>query len=147
MKAVIQRVVSASVELDGRVVASIGRGLLALIGVCVNDGDADRAWMADKIAHLRIFEDDAGRMNLSVAQVGGSILAVPNFTVAGDARHGRRPSFDGALAPAEAKPVFDALTASMASGGIPVKAGVFGANTRVTLVNDGPVTILLDSRG
>ena len=120
---------------------------LVLVGIAKDDTEADRAWMADKLANLRIFEDDAGRMNLSVAQVGGSILLVPNFTVAGDARKGRRPSFDSAMPPEEAQPAFVALAATVEALGVRVGTGVFRAHMLVTLANDGPVTIVLDSRG
>lgn len=146
MKAVVQRVASASVEVDGRVAASIARGLLVLVGLQKGDAEADRAWMADKLANLRIFEDAEGRMNLSVQQVGGAVLLVPNFTIAGDARKGRRPSFDGAMPPAEAEPAFEALVHDLGVTGVPVQRGVFRAHMHVALVNDGPVTILLDSR-
>lgn len=146
MKAVVQRVATARVEVDGCQAASIARGLLVLVGVCKGDAGADRAWMAEKLAGLRIFEDDAGKMNVSVAQAGGAVLLVPNFTVAGDARKGRRPSFDEAMPPAEAERALSALAGDLAALGVPVQTGVFGAHMLVNLANDGPVTILLDSR-
>jgi D-tyrosyl-tRNA(Tyr) deacylase len=152
MKAVVQRVSRGAVEVDGREVASIARGIVALVGIEQSDTPQDLAWMADKLAHLRIFEDAAGKMNLSVAELrgpdgapGGSILLVPNFTVAGDARKGRRPSFDAAMRPEQAEPFFQELARSVAAHGVPVQTGVFRAHMLVNLVNDGPVTIVLES--
>ncbi len=142
---VIQRVSSASVVVGGEERAAIGRGLLALVGLTQTDTDADLEWSAAKLAELRIFEDDAGKMNRSVAEVGGSILLVPNFTLAGDARKGRRPSFDRAMRPELAAPAFERFAAMVAARGAPVRTGVFRARMRVSLVNDGPITILLDS--
>jgi D-aminoacyl-tRNA deacylase len=146
MKAVVQRVSEAAVEVDGREVAKIGPGLLVLVGIEAADTEVDRAWMADKLPNLRIFEDAAGKMNRSVLDVGGAILLVPNFTVAGDARKGRRPSFDNAMRPELSEPEFASLAAAVAAPGVCVETGVFRAHMRVSLVNDGPVTILLDSR-
>jgi D-tyrosyl-tRNA(Tyr) deacylase len=146
MKAVVQRVASASVEVEGRRVAAISRGLLVLVGIEQADDPRDRDWLADKLAALRIFEDEAGKMNLSAADVSGEILLVPNFTVAGDARKGRRPSFDQAMRPELAEPEFSLLAAAVARSGVPVQTGIFRATMAVSLVNDGPVTILLDSR-
>ena len=151
MKAVVQRVTRASVAVEGRDVASIGAGLLVLVGIEAGDGEGDVAWMADKVTNLRIFEDSAGKMNLSVKDAGptgsqGAVLLVPNFTVAGDARKGRRPSFDTAMRPEEAEPVFARLAAAVRALGVDVGTGVFRAHMAVTLVNDGPVTILLESR-
>ncbi len=149
MKAVVQRVSRASVEVRGRVAGEIDRGLCVLVGLEAGDTDADRAWMADKLANLRIFEDDQGKMNLSVQQVAGAgLLLVPNFTVAGDARKGRRPSFDKAMPPAQAEPEFAALIDAVraAASGVTVQSGVFRAHMHVEINNDGPVTILLDSR-
>ena len=152
MKAVVQRVSRGAVEVDGRGVASIARGIVALVGIEQSDTPKDLAWMADKLAHLRIFEDAAGKMNLSVAELrgpdggpGGGILLVPNFTVAGDARKGRRPSFDAAMRPEQAEPFFQELARSVAAHGVPVQTGVFRAHMLVSLVNDGPVTIVLES--
>ena len=147
MKAVVQRVASASVEVDGRRVAEIGAGLVVLVGIEDADTETDAAWLADKVAHLRIFEDAGGKMNLSVKDTGGSLLLVPNFTVAGDARKGRRPSFDHAMRPERAEPLFAKLVALAGSHGVGVQTGVFRAHMRVALVNDGPITILLNSRG
>jgi D-tyrosyl-tRNA(Tyr) deacylase len=150
MRTVVQRVSSAAAEVDGRVVASIGRGLLALVGIEQTDAPTDLAWTADKLAHLRVFEDADGKMNLSVADLrdpGGAILLVPNFTVAGDARRGRRPSFDHAMRPERAGPFFDQLATAVAAHGVAVRTGIFRAHMLVSLVNDGPVTIVLESPG
>jgi D-tyrosyl-tRNA(Tyr) deacylase len=146
MKAVVQRVTSASVDVAGKRVAEISRGLLVLVGIESTDEPRDRDWLADKLPNLRIFEDAEGKMNLSVADIKGQILLVPNFTVAGDARKGRRPSFDKAMRPEQAEPEFARLAQTIAASGIPVQTGIFRATMAVSLVNDGPVTILLDSR-
>ncbi|GJQ31103.1 MAG: D-aminoacyl-tRNA deacylase [Phycisphaerae bacterium] len=146
MRTVVQRVTSASVVVEGRAVAEIGRGLLALVGLEAGDDDATLAWTAEKLAFLRVFEDGAGKMNLAAGEIGGSILLVPNFTVAGSAAKGRRPSFDGAMKPDQARPMFERLVEAVRAHGVPVQAGVFGADMAVTLVNDGPVTLILDSR-
>lgn len=147
MRAVVQRVLSASVTVNSEVVAQIERGLLVLVGIEASDTDAQVVWLADKCANLRIFEDPQGKMNLSVKDVAGSILLVPNFTVAGDARKGRRPSFDNAMRPEQSEPMFQRLTAATRSQGVPVQTGVFRADMKVALVNDGPITIWLDSGG
>ncbi len=146
MRAVVQRAASASVDVDGRRVAEIGRGLLVLAGIEQADTEADAAWLADKLVHLRIFEDPAARMNLSVQDTAGSILLVPNFTVAGDARKGRRPGFDNAMRPEQAEPLFGRLTELTRTHGVPVQTGIFRAHMHVALVNEGPVTIWLDSK-
>lgn len=146
MRAVVQRVTRASVVVDGVAIGEIERGLVALVGIFADDGERDRALIADKLAHLRIFEDDKEKMNLDVQQVGGAVLLVPNFTVAGSTRKGRRPSFDAAMAPAEASPAFDALVEAVRGHGVGVQTGRFGADMAVELVNDGPVTVVLDSR-
>lgn len=149
MKAVVQRVSKAGVVVDsvlrGEVPEATG-GLVVLVGLEDTDGDADRAWMADKVVNLRIFEDEAGKMNKSVLEVGGTILWIPNFTVAGEARRGRRPSFDLAMKPERAEPEFQRLVEAAGSLGAKVAQGVFRTHMVVTIVNDGPVTILLDSR-
>ena len=124
----------------------IGHGLLAFVGVANGDEPADIEYVASKIQDLRIFDDEQGRMNRSVVDVHGSVLVVSQFTLLGDARKGRRPAFDEAAAPEGAKAAYDALVARLASGGLPVATGVFRARMQVELVNDGPVTILLDSR-
>lgn len=146
MRAVVQRVSRASVEVDGKVIAEIGIGFLALIGVGHDDGESDCAFMAGKIAGLRIFNDDAGAMNLSLAEVEGQVLAVSQFTLHGDARKGRRPSFIGAAPGEVAAPLFDRFVTLLRREGVTVATGEFGAQMRVSLVNEGPVTVLLDSR-
>ncbi len=146
MRAVIQRVARATVAVGSETVGAIGPGLLALVGVAADDGLSDAAYVAAKIRELRIFEDDHGKMNRSLVDTGGSVLAVSQFTLYGDARKGRRPSFDRA-APAETgRVLFDALVAELRAAGVPVETGTYGTHMRVELVNDGPVTILVDSR-
>ncbi len=147
MRAVVQRVSSASVSVNGEVVGAISRGLLLLVGVEVSDTGAEAAWLAEKAANLRIFEDAEGKMNLSVKDVGGAVLLVPNFTVAGDARKGRRPSFDNAMRPEQAEPLFGRLVEAVRAQGVPVETGVFRAEMAVGLVNDGPITLVLESPG
>lgn len=146
MRAVIQRVTEASVAVDGEVISAIGPGLLAL--VCAEEGDAepDARYMSDKIPKLRIFEDGDGKMNRSLLDVGGQLLIVSQFTLAGDARHGRRPSFSTAARPDVAVPLLDRIIADVRAQGVAVLTGRFQAEMKVALVNDGPVTILMDSR-
>ena len=146
MRAVIQRVIEASVSVDGEMISSIGAGLLAL--VCAETGDAgpDARYMVDKIPNLRIFEDSEGKMNRSLQDVQGALLVVSQFTLAGDARHGRRPSFSTAARPDVAIPLLDEMMDGVRKLGIEVQTGRFQADMKVHLVNDGPVTILLDSR-
>jgi D-tyrosyl-tRNA(Tyr) deacylase len=147
LRALIQRVREASVRVDGQIVGAIGGGLLVLAGIAADDGDADRDWLVRKIVALRIFDDAAGVMNRSVADVGGEILAVSQFTLHAATRKGNRPSWSGAAPPEVAQPRFDAFVAALAEAlGKPVPTGVFGAMMQVALVNDGPVTIWLDSR-
>jgi D-tyrosyl-tRNA(Tyr) deacylase len=147
MRAVVQRVRRAQVTVDGAVIGSIEHGLLVLLGAGTGDGDADLAYVVDKLVNLRIFADDAGKMNRSVLDVGGGVLAISQFTLYGDARKGRRPSFIDALEPVAAKALYErALVELRAAGVSRVEAGVFAADMQVELVNDGPVTILLDSR-
>jgi D-tyrosyl-tRNA(Tyr) deacylase len=137
----------ASVAVDGVTVAAIDSGLLVLAGIAADDTGEDRDWLARKVVALRIFSDDAGEMNRSVADVGGAILAVSQFTLYASTRKGARPSWSAAAPPAIAQPGFDALIAALARElGRPVRRGVFGADMQVALVNDGPVTIWLDSR-
>jgi len=143
---VLQRVSEAAVMVDGVTVGSIGRGLLALVGCGEGDTTADAQYLAEKIAHLRIFEDDAGKMNLSVLDIGGGVLVVSQFTLYADCRKGRRPSFTGALAPELADTLIRELAGQLAATGLTVAQGSFGAKMAVFLVNDGPVTILLDSK-
>ena len=147
MRAVVQRVSRASVTVSERVTGAIGRGLLVLLGAGAGDTDADLAYIVDKIAHLRIFADDAGKMNRSVIDVGGEVLVVSQFTLYGDARGGRRPAFTGALEPVAARALSEQAIVALATAGVArVAAGEFAADMQVELVNDGPVTILLDSR-
>jgi D-tyrosyl-tRNA(Tyr) deacylase len=147
VKAVIQRVRSASVTVGGRQVARIGPGLLVLLGVAAGDGDTDVDRMVRKIAGLRVFADEGGRMNLSAVEVGGSLLVVSQFTILGDCSAGRRPSFTGAAAPEDGRRLYEAFIARAAAvAGVPVQCGVFGADMLVTLENDGPVTFILDTR-
>lgn len=147
MRAVVQRVTRASVTVEGRVTGAIERGLLVLLGAGAGDGDGDLAYIVEKVAHLRIFPDDAGKMNRSVLDVGGGVLVVSQFTLYGDARQGRRPAFTGALEPVAAKALYvRSLEAFRTIGVTRVETGEFGADMKVELLNDGPVTILLDSR-
>ena len=146
MRAVIQRVEQASVSVEGEIRGQIGAGFLVLIGVEEGDGDADFKYIADKVPNLRVFEDEQGKMNRSLLDVGGELLAVSQFTLLGDARGGRRPSFITAARPETADPMYERLVADWRVRGIRVETGVFGAHMKVALVNDGPVTILLDSR-
>jgi D-tyrosyl-tRNA(Tyr) deacylase len=146
MRAVVQRVSRGAVRVDGRTTGAVGRGLVVLLGVGADDGEVDARWMADKVAQLRIFEDDAGKMNRSVEDVGGGVLVVSQFTLLGDARKGNRPSFVEAAAPEAANALYEDVCARLRNRGLPVGTGVFRAHMDVELVNDGPVTILLDSR-
>jgi len=151
MRAVVQRVRYARVEVDDRIVGSIGHGLLALVGVQRGDGAADVAHVAGKLRDLRIFDDDGGadgrvRMNRSVAEVGGAVLVVSQFTLAADTRRGRRPSFDAAAPPDEARRLYEDVVADLRNAGLPVATGEFQAAMRVTLENDGPVTLVIESR-
>lgn len=147
MKAVVQRVSRASLTVDDRIVAEVPPpgGLVVLAGLEERDTPDDRRWMADKVANLRIFPDADGRMNLSVLDLGGTIMLVPNFTVAGEAAKGRRPSFDNAMRPPRAAEEFALLAAALRAACPRVSEGVFGAHMLVSLVNDGPVTIVLAS--
>ncbi len=146
MRAVIQRVTRASVEVDGAIVGKIGPGLLVLLGVAREDGDSDARYIADKILGLRIFPDDAGRMNRSLADCGGSVLLVSQFTLLGDTAKGRRPGFDRAAPPELARALYEKVATDLRTQGVPVETGLFGAHMAVELVNDGPVTFVLDSR-
>ena len=145
MRVVLQRVSRAAVRVEGETIAAIDRGLLLLVGFSRDDAEADLAWMAEKVANLRIFDDAEGKLNRSLLDVGGQVLAVSQFTLYGDARKGRRPSFD-ASAPADmARPLFEKFVSCLASRGILCRCGQFQAVMQVGLVNDGPVTILLES--
>lgn len=145
MRAVVQRVRRASVKVDGEVVGEIGLGLLVLLGVAQDDSEADAAYLADKIAGLRIFEDPDGKMNLAAAEVGGAVLAVSQFTLFGDVRRGKRPSFDAAARPELARQLYEVFVQKVRDSGLPCQTGRFQEMMDVELVNDGPVTILLDS--
>lgn len=146
MRAVVQRVSRARVTAGGREVGAIGPGLCVLVGAGRGDGDADATYLADKVAGLRIFPDDAGKMNRSVRDVGADVLAVSQFTLYGDARKGRRPAFVDALEPAAAEALYRRFLTALSDAGVArTAAGEFGADMQVELVNDGPVTILLDS--
>jgi len=144
MRAVVQRVSRAKVTIEGEVLGQIGRGYIVLLGIEENDRETDLDYICEKLVGLRIFEDEAGKMNLAVTDVGGSILLVSQFTLYGDARKGRRPGFIRAARPEKAIPLYEAVIAKLRES-VPVETGEFGADMQVELVNDGPVTILLDS--
>jgi D-tyrosyl-tRNA(Tyr) deacylase len=146
MRAVIQRVSRAGVRVDGETVGETGKGLLVLLGVGKEDSEEDARYIAEKIAHLRIFEDDEAKMNLSVLDVGGSVLVVSQFTLFADCRKGRRPSFVNAGDPEDAQRLYRRVVESLDQAGVPTAKGVFQAMMEVELVNHGPVTILLDSK-
>ncbi|HXU52069.1 MAG TPA: D-aminoacyl-tRNA deacylase [Casimicrobiaceae bacterium] len=146
MRAVLQRVSRASVDVDGTTIAAIGEGLLVLAGIAADDGDDDARWLARKIATLRVFDDDAGAMNRSLADVGGNVLVISQFTLHASTKAGARPSWSRAAPPDVAAPAFERFVATLeATLGRPVARGRFGADMAVALVNDGPVTIVLDS--
>lgn len=145
MRALLQRVSRASVTVDEKVVGQIGQGLLVLLGVGHGDGGAQVKTLSDKIAHLRIFEDDEGKMNRSLLDIGGQALVVSQFTLYADTRRGRRPGFTDAAPPSVAEPLVERFKEALAGYGLTVAGGVFGAYMQVELVNDGPVTIWLDS--
>jgi D-tyrosyl-tRNA(Tyr) deacylase len=146
MRAVVQRVSSARVVADGTVTGSIGLGLVVLIGVTNDDGPPDVQYIAGKVRDLRVFDDASGKMNLSLGDVGGAVLAVSQFTLFGDTRRGRRPSWDAAAPAPVARALYEATVTAMRDQGLHVETGVFQARMSVELVNDGPVTLLLDSR-
>jgi D-aminoacyl-tRNA deacylase len=146
MKAVIQRVARASVQVEGKIVGQIESGLLVLLGVAKGDGETDRRYLVEKIRTLRIFSDEQGKMNRSLVDIGGSILLVSQFTLLGRTTNGRRPSFDEAAHPDEAKRLYEQVVTGLRDQGIPVETGVFAAHMQVELLNDGPVTFVLDSR-
>ena len=145
MRAVIQRVSEASVAVNGEVVGQIGRGFLVLLGIAHADEHKEADWMAHKIAGLRLFEDGEGKMNLSLADVDGAVLAVSQFTLYGDARKGRRPSFIEAARPEHAQPLYNYFCQQLATEGVPVERGIFQAEMKVALINDGPVTLWLET--
>jgi D-tyrosyl-tRNA(Tyr) deacylase len=146
MRAVLQRVARASVAVDGELVGEIGRGLAVLVGVAAGDDDTDAEWIAAKTGELRVFEDAEGKMNLSVADVGGAILLVSQFTLLADCGRGRRPSFTGAADPACGERLVEKVSQALRARGLPVATGRFGARMLVSIENEGPVTIILDSR-
>jgi D-aminoacyl-tRNA deacylase len=145
MRAVVQRVTSAAVSVGEREVGRIGRGLLVLLGISLDDGEDEARWMAEKVANLRVFSDEAGKMNRSLLDSGGDALVVSQFTLYGDARKGRRPSFVRAAQGAAAERLYDVLSNELGALGVKTATGEFGAMMQVSLTNDGPVTILLDS--
>jgi len=146
LRAVVQRVHEASVSVDGKIVGAIEGGLLLFLGVEVEDDERDAAQMAEKVAGLRCFEDEAGKFNLSVADVSGSVLAISQFTLHGDCRKGRRPSFTRAARPEHAAPLCEAVVRLLRERGLRVETGSFGAHMEVSSVNDGPVTLLIDTK-
>jgi D-tyrosyl-tRNA(Tyr) deacylase len=146
VRAVIQRVSRAAVRVEAETVGAIETGLLVLLGCAQGDGESDVAWLADKIAGLRVFEDQAGLLNRSLAEVGGAVLAVSQFTLLGDCRKGRRPSFTGALAPEPAQALYQSFCDRLRAAGLRVETGRFRAAMEVELVNQGPVTLIIDSR-
>lgn len=145
MKAVIQRVKQASVRVEGKVVGEIGPGILVLLGVEIGDTSKQAEWMAEKIVNLRIFTDDQGKMNLALPDVKGELLAVSQFTLAGNCSKGRRPSFDTAAVPEEANKLYNYFMGQVWELGVPVQSGIFQADMEVSLVNDGPVTFILET--
>lgn len=145
MRVVLQRVSRAEVTVNGERVASIGRGYLVLLGVTHTDDESDARYIADKIASLRLFEDESGKINLGITDIGGEVLLVSQFTLYADCRKGRRPSFTDAAPPEMADRLYQRVAEMLREAGLPVQTGVFGAHMQVALVNDGPVTILLDS--
>ncbi len=146
MKVVVQRVSKARVTVDDDIVGEIGAGLMLLVGIGQEDGERDLVWMADKLAGLRIFEDDSGKMNLSVEDIKGAILSVSQFTLYGDCRKGKRPNFMAAAKPELAESLYEQFNERLRGRGLKVETGRFGAIMEVSLVNDGPVTLILDSR-
>jgi D-tyrosyl-tRNA(Tyr) deacylase len=146
MRAVVQRVTRAEVRIDGAVVGRIARGLLALVGAADDDNDEDATYLADKVVGLRVFPDEAGNMNRALAEVGGGLLVVSQFTLLGDCRKGRRPSFVKAMAPEPAERLYLRFVEAARATGLPVETGRFRAMMEVELVNDGPVTLLIDSK-
>jgi len=146
LKIVLQRVREGSVEVEGKIVGQIGKGLVLLLGATVGDGEKEVVYLADKCANLRIFEDQEGKMNLSVLEVGGEILVISQFTLYGDTRKGRRPSFTEALEPKEAEKLYLMFIDYLKEKGLKVEQGIFGAKMLVKIFNDGPVTFVLDSK-
>jgi len=147
LRTIVQRVSWSQVRVAGQLTGQTDAGLCVLVGVTHEDGAQDVAWMAEKLANLRIFEDENGKMNRSVRDIGGGILLVSQFTLYGDARKGRRPSFTSAAPPEQAERLYDELVLALKNAGLPVQTGVFQAMMQVSLCNDGPVTLILDSKG
>ncbi len=146
MKVVVQRCKEASVTVEGQVTGAVGPGLMLLVGITHEDTEEDARVAAEKIANLRIFEDDGGKMNLSVLETGGAVLSVSQFTLYGDCRKGRRPNFMAAARPEQAEPLYERFNALLREQGLQVETGVFGAMMDVGLVNDGPVTLIIETR-
>jgi len=146
MRAVVQRTLAARVEVGGEVVGAIDRGLVVFVGAAKDDADEDADYMANKVAGLRVFSDDAGKMSRALAEAGGAVLAISQFTLFGDVRRGLRPGFDGAMEPVRAEALYERFVAAVRSRGIQVATGRFRADMRVHVENDGPVTILIDSK-
>ena len=146
MRAVVQRVSRASVKVDGQIVGEIGAGLLVLLGVALDDSESDADYLAEKIVGLRIFDDPDGKMNLSVLDTKGAILAISQFTLFGDGRRGKRPSFDAAARPEQAKKLYEYFVERVRAAGVACETGTFQATMKVELANEGPVTIMLDSK-
>ncbi|MEH7011420.1 D-aminoacyl-tRNA deacylase [Neobacillus niacini] len=147
MRVVVQRSKNAKVTVNGEITGQISKGLVLLVGVTHHDKEEDAAFLADKIANLRIFEDEAGKMNLSLLEVGGEILSVSQFTLYGDCRKGRRPNFMEAARPEQANQLYEGFNDLLSEKGIKVETGIFGAMMDVELINDGPVTLIVDSKG
>jgi D-tyrosyl-tRNA(Tyr) deacylase len=145
VRALLQRVTRASCTVDDRVTGAIGAGLLILVGSTVSDAESDADWLARKVAGLRVFADGDGRMNRDVREASGRALVIPQFTLYGDARRGRRPEFTRAAPPAQAEPLIERFCATLAAEGVGVERGVFRAHMRIELVNDGPVTLMIES--
>lgn len=145
MRALVQRVTRASVTVEGAVTGAIGVGLVVLLGATHGDVEADVKWLAAKVAGLRVFADDDGKLNRDVREVNGGVLVVPQFTLYGDARHGRRPEFTAAARPEVAEPLFESFCTALAASGVPVERGVFRAHMAVDLLNEGPVTLMIES--
>ncbi len=146
MRAVVQRVTGAKVSTEGEVIGKIQKGFMVLLGVGEDDNEDDIKYIADKIIGLRVFEDDNGKMNLSLQEVGGEVLLISQFTLYGDCRKGRRPSFDKAGKPEKARELYEKTIQYFRDKGVPIECGSFGADMQVELVNDGPVTLLLESK-
>jgi D-aminoacyl-tRNA deacylase len=145
MRTVVQRASRAQVSIDGRVKGRIGLGLVVFVGIRAEDSDSDLKWLAEKIVHLRIFEDDDGKMNRSLTDIGGEMLIISQFTLYGDCRKGRRPGFSAAAPPSIAEPLYQKFICEVETKGIQIATGTFQADMQIELVNDGPVTLLLDS--